>query len=59
MFKAVKGLVAVLSLVTTALVAYTELRKAWSALKDTQPKRTTYRTSEYAAPTGANGGYTG
>lgn len=60
MFKAVKGLVAVVSLVTTALVAYTELRKAWAALKDTQPKRTTYRTSEYAAPTGApNSGYSG
>lgn len=59
MFKAVKGLVALISLVTTALVAYAELRKALAALKDTQQK-TTYRTSEYAAPTGApNSGYSG
>lgn len=53
MFKAVKNIVALVSLFTTALVAYQELRKAWSSLKRQQDQgRTTFRTSEYDGPSG-------
>lgn len=61
MFKALRNIVALLSLLSTALIAYTELRKAWLSLKTEQDAgRTTFRTSEYATgETGAASGFSG
>lgn len=51
MFRAIKNLVALISLISTALVACKELRKAWTSIKGEQAGQTTYRTSEYSGPT--------
>ena len=58
MFRIVRSLIGIISLVTSAIVAYRELHKAWISLKShnrTNGGQQSFRSSEYATPFGSTG----